>query len=247
MIQNHDKEYSRKRGFFLLLWVALFSIAMGYLESAVVVYIREIYYPEGFAFPLVVPETDILITEFFREIATLVMLIGIGIVAGRTSIERFALFIYSFGWWDIFYYVFLKALIDWPESLMTWDILFLIPTTWTGPVIAPCINAFTMILLGGVVVIYHAKGAATRFSRLEWMLLSIGSLILIWGYIYDYSVFMMERFSVGTFIFSTSDPGVVEHASSYVPESFNWLLFVIGQVVISFAVLKYYIRLRNSR
>ena len=114
----------------ILFWVAIFSIAMGYLESAVVIYIREIYYPEGFSFPLKVLDNHILVTELLREAATLIMLIGIGVVAGKTPIERFGLFIYSFGWWDIFYYIFLKALVGWPESLLTWDILFMVPTTW---------------------------------------------------------------------------------------------------------------------
>ena len=93
-----------------LLWVAIFSTAMGYLECTVVVYLREIYYPGGFNFPLAPIDKPIAITEIGREAATLVMLLGIGFLAGKTAVQRFAYFIYSFAIWDIFYYVFLKVL-----------------------------------------------------------------------------------------------------------------------------------------
>ena len=85
----------------ILAAVILFSIAMGYLESAVVVYLREIYYPEGFAFPLKVMDGGILITEIGRELATLVMLAGIGFIAGRSGLEKFGMFILAFGIWDM--------------------------------------------------------------------------------------------------------------------------------------------------
>ena len=35
-----------------VLALTLFSIAMGLLEAVVVMYLRELYYPAGFAFPL---------------------------------------------------------------------------------------------------------------------------------------------------------------------------------------------------
>ena len=68
-----------------IIWLTIFSIAMGFLETSVVVYLREIYYPEGFKFPLVAVPRDIATTEFFREIATIIMLIGAGVMAGKTA------------------------------------------------------------------------------------------------------------------------------------------------------------------
>ena len=93
-----------------LLIVTIFAIAMGLLESAVVIYLRDILYPGGFEFPLNPIRPDLLWTEVFRELATLVMLLGVGILAGRTLAERFAWFLYAFAVWDIFYYVFLWLL-----------------------------------------------------------------------------------------------------------------------------------------
>jgi hypothetical protein len=95
---------------FYLLVVSLFSIAMGLFESAVVIYMREILYPEGFGFPLSPVQPDMMLTELLREGATIIMLLGIGFLAGRNTSERFAWFLYSFAIWDIFYYVFLRLL-----------------------------------------------------------------------------------------------------------------------------------------
>jgi hypothetical protein len=124
----------------LLFWITLFSISMGFLESSVVVYIREIYYPGGFDFPIVTMDKTLAITELLREAATMFMLLSAGIIAGRNTAERFAWFIYCFAVWDIFYYVFLYALLGWPESLLTWDILFIIPVVWDRPGYSSCIN-----------------------------------------------------------------------------------------------------------
>jgi hypothetical protein len=231
----------------ILFWVALFAIAMGYLESAVVIYIREIYYPEGFSFPLKVLDSHILITEIFREAATLVMLIGIGVVAGRSSIERFGLFIYSFGWWDIFYYVFLKVLIGWPESLYTWDILFMLPTTWVGPVIAPMLNALVMIFFGGLITYYQGKNKSLRIKAMEWIILISGAGVLLITYLQDYSRYMLERYSFSELFLSIPDQNMMDYATQYIPKEFNWILFIIGQVLISLPVLWYFLRLNKKR
>ena len=61
------------------------------------------------------------------------MLLAVAYIAGGNGPQRFGYFLLSFGIWDVFYYVFLKVLIGWPESLLTWDVLFLIPLTWVGP------------------------------------------------------------------------------------------------------------------
>ena len=89
-----------------ILWLTIFGIAMGFLETAVVIYLRRIYYPDGFKFPLVEIENGILSVEILREVATIIMLFAIGFLAGKTKLQRFAFFIYSFAIWDIFYYVF---------------------------------------------------------------------------------------------------------------------------------------------
>jgi hypothetical protein len=131
-----------------LIPLFLYSIAMGYAEAAVVVYLRTIYYPQGFELALSPIETNILRTEIGREIATLVMILGIALVSYRTRRMRAGAFLLIFGTWDIFYYVFLKALLDWPSSIMTLDVLFLIPAPWISPVVLPISISVVMIGVG---------------------------------------------------------------------------------------------------
>jgi hypothetical protein len=227
--------------------VLLFSIAMGYLESAVVVYLRKIYYPEGFAFPLKIMEVDMVVTELFREFATLVMLAGIGVIAGRSRLEKFGFFIFAFGIWDIFYYVFLYALLGWPESLFTWDILFLLPTTWVGPVLAPVINAMTMVVFGVLIWNFKSRGKLLPIKSREWMLLGLGSLIVIWAYIEDYVNYLNQMFSLNEIFFPKDTGRLIKFATRYVPEEFNWWIFGIGQMMILAGIACWVISHRLTR
>ncbi len=118
-------------------------------------------------------DEHLALTEIFREAATLIMLVGIGIIAGRNSSERFAWFLYSFAVWDIFYYIFLKLLLNWPESFMTWDILFLIPATWVGPVIAPVIVSITMIAFALIILYSNQKSIPVTIKSSEWICLFV--------------------------------------------------------------------------
>jgi len=118
-------------------------------------------------------DEHLALTEIFWEAATLIMLVGIGIIAGRNSSERFAWFLYSFAVWDIFYYVFLKLLLNWPESFMTWDILFLIPVTWVGPVIAPVIVSITMIAFALIILYSNQKSIPVTIKSSEWICLFV--------------------------------------------------------------------------
>jgi hypothetical protein len=168
-----------------IIWLTLFSIAMGFMETVIVVYLRKIYYPHGFDFPLVAMDLDILKAEVWREVATVIMLVAIGMLTGKTASEKFAFFILCFAIWDIFYYVFLKLLLGWPESLLTWDILFLIPVPWVGPVLAPCLVSITMIILAGGIVYYSSKGYQTEIKRNEWLTYICGSIIIILSFSID--------------------------------------------------------------
>ena len=214
-----------------LITITAFAIAMGFLESAVVVYMREILYPGGFEFPLSPIPVNLAVTELLREVATMVMLVTIGIIAARRFSTGFAWFMYCFGIWDIFYYVFLKLLVGWPQSLMTWDVLFLIPTTWTGPVLSPVLVSMTLILLAMVILTEAEKGKETRIHSREWMGLIAGSVILIFGFIFDYSQHMLTYLSLGE-MFQIKDSEVLEVATTYIPHQFPWWIFGIGEVII---------------
>lgn len=219
-----------------IIWVSLFSIAMAFMESAVVVYLRALYYPDGFTFPLRIIDSTIAITEFFREIATVIMLVVIGIIAGRKPIEKFAFFIYCFAIWDIFYYVFLKIILNWPESFFTWDILFMVPVTWVGPVLAPIINSVTMIMLAACIIFFMEKNAKASVGILSWTLLISASLIIIFSYTQEYMQFMMQRFSFGEML-SAGNEEELKYACTFIPQHYNWWVFWAGETIYVIAII----------
>jgi hypothetical protein len=226
----------------ILIVVTIFSIAMAYLETAVVIYLRELLYPGGFKFPLAPMPGRLALTEILRELATIMMLIGAGALAGKTFSQRFAWFIYAFGIWDIFFYVFLKILTDWPESLMTWDLLFLIPTTWTGPVISPVIVSLTMISLAMVILNFSTGDFISRIDITEWILLISGSLVLITGFTWDYTGYILERFSFREIWMIPDKEMIYSTAYNYIPREFNWILFISGETIVVFTIFRYYRR-----
>ncbi|MFP4059450.1 MAG: hypothetical protein ACLFUC_03080 [Bacteroidales bacterium] len=229
----------------ILLWITLFSIAMAYLESSVVVYLRAIMYPGGFDFPLVPIEPRLAVTELFREAATIIMLLGAGILAGRTKAEKFGWFIYCFGVWDIFYYLFLKALLNWPDSLFTWDILFLIPVTWVGPVISPVIVAFTMVVFGLLIHRFTNQNWSTYINFREWTMLISGSLVLILAFIWEYSGFILKHYSLRDIWSLPSAEPLYDLSIQYIPERFNWPLFWFGEGLILMGIALFYWRNNN--
>ncbi len=168
-----------------LLYVSLFAVAMAYFESAVVVYLRELYYPEGFSLPLKVINIRMIRIELFRELATIIMMITVSAICGKRFWERFGYFLILFGIWDIFYYVFLKITLDWPSSLLEWDVLFLIPYPWIGPVIAPSLVALLMIIIGISITGLFNRGLYFRPTLITWLLTIIATGMILFSFMYD--------------------------------------------------------------
>ena len=165
-----------------LLITAVVGLALGYFEAAVVVYLRELFYPDGFSFPLTVIPTRLLIIEIGREIASLVLIAAIATLAANRARDRLGYFLVLFGVWDIFYYVWLKVTIGWPASILDWDILFLIPLPWIGPVIAPVLIACLMVGVGVSLV-----GSTHRFrsTGLTTSLVGLGTAVILYSFMYD--------------------------------------------------------------
>lgn len=161
--------------------LSAFAIAFAFVESSVVVYLRALYYPEGFFFPLKVLPSEHLSVELAREAATVVMLASVGILAGEKAWNKFAYFIIVFGVWDIFYYVWLKVLLDWPQSLTEWDVLFLIPLPWIAPVIAPVLISIFLIIAGILIV----RNADFQPKAGAWVLAVAGSGSILYSFMHD--------------------------------------------------------------
>jgi hypothetical protein len=225
--------------------VSLFAITLGFLEAIVVVYLRELFYPAGFRFPLVLLPREFYNIEILRETTTIVLLACIGLLAGTSKYEKFGWFLFAFGIWDIFYYVGLKLSLGWPPSLMTWDILFLIPVTWIGPVLAPVICSITMIFLALMIISCENKGYSISFGKYSGTLFILGAIIIFFSFIESYLILLyLEGFF--NFFNNTFNPKDFEKAlTTFVPERFNWLLFWIGESFILggvFHIFKHFIK-----
>jgi hypothetical protein len=224
-----------------IAFTSVFAVAMGFMEAVVVIYLREIYYPGGFRFPLQAIAAAIARIELLREVATVVMLWSVAMLVGRTRYEKMAYFIYCFGVWDAFYYVFLKLLIGWPESLMTWDILFLIPTIWTGPVLAPCINSLTMIAVACAVFYAVDKNRPVNFGAVVWTLFVAGALAIFASYLQDFIQYAVQRAGYSQLGKAFGGGEATKIAAAYVPSHFNWVLFLAG-AALHLAALGVYCR-----
>jgi hypothetical protein len=189
-------------------FLVIFAVAMGFLEAAVVVYLRELYYPHGFHFPITIIRDKIAVVEIARELSTLVMMAIPAFFFARTLYGRLAAFSLLFGVWDIFYYIWLKVVLDWPASLLTWDILFLIPVPWVGPVIAPCI--VSVCLIAGALIVIHLEDREVLFHARpwEWILAVAGALIVVISFTLDFT-HVIETGEHGTFRWPLFGAGLV--------------------------------------
>jgi hypothetical protein len=191
--------------------VVTFAVGMAWVEAACVYYLRvmvdriEPYQPDPLPIRGILGEVELV-----REGATLLMLAMIGMLAGRTWRARMGYAAIAFGFWDILYYVFLRIMSGWPASLLDWDILFLLPLPWWGPVLAPICIASLMIVWGTLVTQTHNRIPTTRFTRASWGASSAGILLAL-------GMFMADSIR--------ALPGGPEMVRQVLPTAFNWPLF----------------------
>jgi hypothetical protein len=205
--------------------VVAFAVAMAWVESASVFYIRalvdriEPYQPH----PL--PLNDSLgYVELCREAATLIMLATLGMLAGRTWRHRVGFAAVAFGVWDIFYYVFLRVMTGWPRTLLDWDILFLLPLPWWGPVLAPVSIALVMVLWG---TLETQSGDSAADARWAWSMACVGIVLAL-------AVFMIDAWQ--------ALPGGRDAVLRVLPTAFNWPLFMVAWLLMALPLVHQLVR-----
>lgn len=209
-----------------LIYVFLFSIAFALVESSVVVYLRVIYYPQGFHFPIKQHYDYMLVVEIIREFATIIMMVTLSAllckpvlsnkdaVSNGINIERnkrkfwegLGYFLIIFGIWDIFFYLWLKVILNWPDSFLTPDILFLIPVPWIGPVLAPVLISLTMIIVGIDIVNIFDKNLHVQPKLTHWLLVLTGSALILYSFMSDVDAGFHEQY----------------------PKPYSWILLILG-------------------
>jgi len=164
--------------------VVIFSIAFAYIEAAVVVYLRKIFHPDGFTFPLTEFGLSplwkrILLTEIGREAASMALISTAAWLSGQNFQQRFAYLLTIFAIWDIFYYIWLKVLINWPASIMDWDILFLIPIAWAGPVLAPVLISLALLLFAIAILYRDSYLMPLKVTPIDWLGFILAGFVVV--------------------------------------------------------------------
>lgn len=201
------------------IMLALYTAAMAWAESAAVFYLRTLVGRVDPYQPHPTPvRADLIGVELVREAATLVMLAAVAWLAGRTNRSRLGSFLIAFGTWDVLYYVFLRMISGWPRSPLDWDVLFLIPLPWWGPVLAPVTIALVMIASGTLLCRAEQVEPALRPRWWTWGLNLAGVALALY-------VFMADAISVLA--------EGMEVAESVRPVWFNWPLFLVAVVAMT--------------
>jgi len=212
--------------------VVLFAVAMAWLESAVVFYGRSLVGRlepyQANPLPFI---AELGPTELVREAATMLMLWAVGWFAGETRRARWAFACLAFGVWDVFYYVFLRIICGWPRTLLDWDVLFLIPLPWWGPVIAPMLIAVLMIAWGTLVVLNDTPARPLRSRWPVWTTAAVGAALAL-------AAFMADALGVAG--------GGVEALSNVLPVRFNWPVFGAAWVLLAAPVADVVRQLRHQ-
>ena len=196
------------------VWVSVYAVAMAFLEAVVVVYLRQLLHVGE----VIVDMGPYAAIEAWRETATIVMLAAVGWLAGRGKVDRIAYALFAFGLWDIWYYIWLKVLVNWPQTILDWDTLFLIPLPWRGPVLSPVLIAGLICVVSVLVVVRVNKQDIPKITFLQVVLVICGALLALY-------VFMES--AIHLWMRGKTDWSSIQN------EVFDWPLFVIAFLLIA--------------
>lgn len=199
--------------------VVSYAAAMAWVEAAVVVDLRvlidrlEPYQPNPLPVSVGLGQIEIV-----RELATMIMIGTVAVLAGRTWRGRLGTAMLIFGVWDILYYVFLRPMSNWPRSLLDWDILFLLPLPWWGPVLAPSLIAALLALTGTLLLQCDNPTLALWPGARAWAASVFGVVLALY-------VFMADAIAA-------MNAGV-EAIRQVLPTEFNWAVFGTALVLLA--------------
>ncbi|MDF1842697.1 MAG: hypothetical protein P1U77_14775 [Rubripirellula sp.] len=206
-----------------LTLLSLYAVAMAQLEAVVVIYMRQLYYPEQplELFPLEFLTRYDPMVELSREVSTIVMIIAVALLAERQNLtRRFAAFVYVFGLWDVCYYAWLKILFGWPRTWLEWDVLFLIPVIWLGPWICPAAIGLLFCVWGALVL---GSNRRIIFSGRHVALFVVGACVGLVAFMQPAASFVMRAGR--------------EALVGYVPDHFSWPLYILGYCMMTLGLL----------
>jgi hypothetical protein len=201
-----------------LILLTFFSIAMGFLESAVVVYLRGLLTTTN-EIARLGPYVPV---ETLREAVTIVMLFTVGWLTAGRFIPGLAYSLFAFGIWDVFYYIWLRVLIGWPSSFFSRDVLFFIPVRWTGPVLAPMLISAILCTGSVLFLLRQEKGLPHGITWPRALVFCTGGLIDLYAFLEESLLTLAQG----------RQPDFTD-----LSHPFNWFIFLIGLALMAAPVL----------
>ena len=216
-----------------LVALVLFAAAMAWMESATVLYLRTLVHRiEPYQASPMPAANNLGSVEIIREGATLLMLGSAGFLGGKSWRSRFGSFLVAFGVWDILYYAFLAIIVGWPKTLFDWDVLFLIPLPWWGPVLSPILVSCALIAVGFLLIGSEGKSWYRQPSRASWGAYWIGTALALYAFMQN----SIEQLWI---------PGHGELAA--LPTKFNWPLLLVGLAFMLSPIFETVIQVAGNR
>ncbi|MBI3580657.1 MAG: hypothetical protein HY098_01010 [Nitrospinae bacterium] len=203
-----------------LIPLSVFAVSFAFVECAVVIYLRRLYYPEGFSLPLRPMPPDVARVEMLREAATLFILGAVAAASGKGVRQKFAYFMFLFGTWDVLYYVWLWIFTGWPGSFFTPDLLFLVPVPWWGPVLAPLIVAASLCAASVIIIRREEAGEPPVPKWHDAALTTLGVLMILYAFMSDSEVLRAGK----------------------LPPPFKWGIFGLGEALAVVALARLLVR-----
>ena len=117
----------------------------------------------------------------------------------------------------------------WPSSLLDWDILFLLPLPWWGPVLAPILIA-VLLILGGLMITQSEEQGPVRIPARSTLVALGGALLALY-------VFMEQAWA--------ALPGGIEAIRAVLPTSFNWPLFIVAILLMAVPGVEIFFQVRQ--
>jgi len=213
-----------------LAWLAIYALAMGLVEAAIVIHLRHLYYPDNplVIFPVRLLGNADLALELARELATVLMVAAVAALAARGALRVFAAFLFVFGLWDLGYYFWLKVFLGWPVDWLEWDTLFLIPWAWLGPWLAPALVALLFVVWGAGVL---GSGRAGPLARGGLATFAAGAALALVAFLQP---------ATGAILHG------LEGFRGFVPGGFWWALFWPGLAGMSAGLTWIWIGIRHE-
>lgn len=217
------------------LAVVLLAAAMAWMEAAAVLYLRTLLgRVEPYqAQPLPI-NPHLSRIEVIREAATLTLLASAAWLAGGTRARRWGYFLVAFGAWDLLYYLFLAGMGPWPRSALAWDVLFLIPFPWWGPVLAPCLIAAGMVLFGTLLTQNHPAEQQRWPAVWSWWVCGAGALLAL-------GLFMADSLGL-----AAAGRAETTALAGLLPDRFLWTPFLLALALMAAPILSVALRILSA-